>query len=203
MESKPSGHKSVWNIRYALWISLSYFISTSNRMEDDILKSFYDCYFAKNPFCLEKSQIGHIQCLQDILELEIMCLSVEPFNQLVPHIIQIKGLGGLEKPFCFWVTELAGEYNIASDKHRVLALCKFIVIRHSEVGSSLSSPWLVIFKTSENHVWHLYCETVFQLRYKTGIIALWNSYKQESLFWLFSFLLYESSFLLRILINSM
>ena len=70
----------------------------------------------------KRLQNRHVQYLQDIFELKIMCLSVEPLNQFVPRIIQIKRLSSFQKPFCFWVSKLAGKYNTPLP-HHIVTLC--------------------------------------------------------------------------------
>lgn len=112
-------------------------------------------------FCYKKQlHWRHIQSLQYILELEVTSLFVESFNQLVPRIIDVKGLSGLYKPFCLFIGELAREDYITTNKYQVFAIGKFRVMCNSEIGGSLSSPSFIIFQPGENYVWDLHCKRV-------------------------------------------
>lgn len=111
-------------------------------------------------FAETKSHWRHIQGLQYILKLEVTSLFVEPFHQLVPRIIKIKRLSGLQKPFCFIISELAGENYISTNKYHVFAVCKFCVVCNSKIWRCLSSSSFIIFQPSENYVRDLHCNNI-------------------------------------------
>ena len=74
-----------------------------------------------------------------------MSMFIEPLEQLVPSVIQVKRLSRLHDPFRLLVSEFACEHNITSDKHQVRRLWKLGVEGASQVRSRLSFSCFLVF----------------------------------------------------------